>query len=340
MRFPHTILIEDPRNRRPPEGASYVASNYDYLRLGGKNLKSLIGSILDDQGDEIELDEDVFSFSSAEDLEKTKLTKEEFIPAMNKFLAEPKGSKPVSVEVECLVTMVDDGNRNLDQIAYSVRVPKSEVDRATAYLKQERLNSLTMFGYTRPEQQVYVSQEGYRLWRGSSDAIPEFGRGADAFFTVGTVTLSSHINRASLPIGEFSIRGTGRGTSPIDNRTLSGVADFKATQTGNIYNRSGRSSGGGQTVDFYEFELIGTFPPVIEWFAVQNSLRTLFPCNFNKKKISLGEDVSLGSTFFCSFGEDPNISGLWGYEYNLFINRVDTYPDVTDFRCSAPNNVL
>lgn len=120
MRFPHRVVISDPRNRQPPAGVSYVASRYDVVRY--RAIFNSSGRRFNNEGDVIDY--------------------------LNQDHTEPVDSEPVKIEVPALISMTNDGDRNLSNIAYSIRMPITEYKKAQEFLNDQRQFSREQYGYT------------------------------------------------------------------------------------------------------------------------------------------------------------------------------------------------
>ena len=120
MRYPHRIRLVDVRNRQPSQGAAYNAINYDLLKIIDAN------AVIPGDDSDIKVVE----------------------AYLNANHVEPPNSAPVTFDVDSLITVSDDGDRNLNNATLNVRIPVSQIERARAFFIRQRQRSLTDFGYT------------------------------------------------------------------------------------------------------------------------------------------------------------------------------------------------
>ena len=284
MRFPHRVRITDPRNRQPPEGVAYVAWKYDYI-----NLPS--------QADFLDLNLEDGTF------------------------VEPPNSEPVSIEVDALVNMVDDGDNNQDFVAYSVKVPSAEVTRAGAYFREQRQRSQAEFGYVESYQLSPNNfYRGFTLnrggtnvsaWRGNQRTAIQFSVDPNTelgpLIVIGDAMGSSEIPTRNLDVSLLSFAGTGSGDSPLDGRARAGTAEFRLSTQNN------------------SSSLTGLWPPIANWSPTRLN-------DFYRKleQQITGDDVTY-RTYWVGFGDQAD-GRYWGYPFTLSAYRMDTFPDLVDFR--------
>lgn len=284
MRYPHRVRFTDPRNRQPPEGVAYAAWKYDYINLPSRP-----------EFRELDLQDGTF--------------------------VEPSGSEVASIEVDALVTMVNDGDNNQDFVAYSVKVPSAEVSRAGDHFREQRVRSQEEFGYaeiisTSPNEfyrGINLSGAGQNLlaWRGNKRTAIALSLDPNSslgpLMAIDNATGSSDLPARNLDVALLSISGTFNDPSPLNRRARSGVAEYKETVS-NSYSL-----------------LTGFWPPIASWSTTK---RNDF---YRKMEQEIAGNDNSYRTYWVGFGAQAD-EGYWGYPYTLTTYRVDTFPDMVDFR--------
>lgn len=288
MRYPHRVRIIDPRNRQPPPGVAYNAKAYDVIRTGGYTLTEFLP--------------DPQAFVDGDYPERVRL--------VNKHLTEPEGSAPVFIDVQALVTTVDDGTRNINKEAFSVKVPRSEISKAGTYLATQREKSISDYGY-----QTVIDRSPFRL---TSTSVTWRGNGAQSTITLflSSEATPSSVISANPNTLKLTIAGAGDNSSPLDGKVLLNLIPWtKTQQTGT------------------DFVLNGDFPPVIEWTAQEEVLGLPL-----RTQVQLG--LNRNNSAYAKFGKNVLDVQTWGYDNYLKIDRVDEYPDMVDIRCSQEVGIL
>lgn len=288
MQYPHRVRIIDPRNRQPPQGVAYNAKAYDVIRTGGGDLTEFMS------------DSDTAKYEDAGAAERMAL--------INQYLTEPEGAEPVSIDVQALVTTVDDGTRNIAKQAYSVKVPAKEMRRASDYLLAQRKFSIDNYGYQPiiDRRLSLVNNDGI-FWRGSS-------RGGSYRYIVTSQAIPSSVLAVDPDTLNLSIAGTGNNDSPIDKRTIRNIIPWTNTFNGN------------------DWEMAGSYPPVVFWKQTGNLIDLPI-----RTAVKNGPASNIIYGWFGTNELDPK---QWTFGQFLKIDRVDPFPDMVDIRCSQEFSIL
>lgn len=296
MRYPHRIRLVDPRNRQPPQGVAYNALAYDVIRLGGNS--------------ELEFIPNEFHKDYVGDGKNNAIKFNDRLVYVTRYMTEPKNSTNVSIDVQALVTAVDDGTRNTAREAFSVKIPRQEMKRAAKFLTDQRKFSLENYGYQLAlDRSPYKTSGNNILWKGSRTGnVPV------------QILSSNHLSSSVLFLLpdslNLTVTATGNEDSPLDGRIIRTIVPWT------IERLDGNASA-----------ISGDLPPVKKW--------TKFAEPFTLP-IQTQVDRGLGTLnlMYAWFGEDSLNDTDWGYDTYLKIDRIDPFPDMVDIRCSQDYSIL
>ena len=176
MRFPHRVRFHDPRNRQPPEGVAYNAVNYDLIRQTGEN-------------------------------------RDKTIAELNANNAEPKDVSYPTFDVPALVSMTDDGNRDKNETAYSIRIPLKSFNDIKIHFENERRRSLDNFGYS-----VDLPDPLFSLREGSNNPLTLAARRA-----IASANLTTRVSIRTLTISPDP-----KFPNPFTDRIIPGLYYYRA----------------------------------------------------------------------------------------------------------------
>ena len=249
MLYPHRVRFTDPRNRQPAGmGIAYDAIKYDYVWATSVQSKLFPSRVR---------------------------VSDEIVKTFNDERSEPLSIVYPQIDVQCLVSMVNDGTRNLGATSYSVRVPEAEFKKVSAYFGEQRARSIREFGYRTSLPHLTFSN-GY--W--TSEAFP------------------SSLLAENVEISELDIIETDGNESPLAGRQLPTILGFD------------------DLTDATDYTLKGYWPPIRGWSLTE---------------VDDGYELRNGLIFgdIYAIVDDP-------YPTRSNITRMDTYPDMVDFRITVP----